>query len=265
MIGELFFLALFMVLGAVAPPRWGLRFAGAVGLVLATGVYVLPAANDPDWGYDVLRFGIRWIVGAFILGVGLRWLHWLASDPRPAPSLDDTRQLSAFDGILMFGAGIFLGCIVFQGLAILPGGLPGGLALHLAVALASGLAVAIAWRTKPRALALGLGVTVAAMALDGGLRYPDLMLRAAEGRRADTPRCLMIGPDLAPPRSRSDLMALTIPKDFKGPSDVLLLRQSGTNAELFRWSFRARRFVPAPTYIYAMPLCTPTLAPLVPG
>lgn len=59
-------------------------------------------------------------------------------------------------------------------------------------------------------------------------------------------------------------MALTIPKDFKGPSDVLLLQQSGTQTELLRWSFRARRFVEAPTFIYKTPLCTPTLAPLLP-
>ncbi len=262
MIGFLIFLAMIFFLGVVPPPRWGLRLAVMVGGLLTLGAYVLPAPYEEGWAHDIVQIAFVSTIAAYFSAVALRWL---ASGLRPEPSFDDTLLLRAFDEALCFGAGVFLGCVVFHALAILLGNLPGGLFLHVAVAVVAGLGVAFTWRTRARAVALGAGLTVAALALDGGFRYPDLMLRAAEAAGPEVPRCLMIGPDLAPPRDRTDLMALTIPKDVKGPSDVLLLRQEGGSMDLLRWSFRARRFVPAPTYIYAPPLCTPTLAPLLPG
>ena len=83
-------------------------------------------------------------------------------------------------------------------------------------------------------------------------------MRQTKSRAATNPRCVMPGPDLRPPASRADLMALTMGKDNAGASDVLLLVQTETRLRLFRWPFRARHFVAAPPWDDKTPLCTPT-------
>ena len=140
----------------------------------------------------------------------------------------------------------------------------GGLPLHLWVA---GIAIATTltlFFTRLRAVAAGAGLVVAALALDGGLRYPDLILSEAARYQPAQPRCLMLGPALLPPQTRADLMALTMAKDSTGPSDALLLVQTDSARRLLRWSFRARRCVQAPALTEARPLCTPTTLPLLP-
>lgn len=256
-------LGLFFAIGALPPLRWGIRLLALPGVLLLLVLLTQPTFQDgPGWGYHLLMSAVVSMSLSMLAGVALRGAIAHAIPP-PEPGRTEAKALSGFDFLLQAGFGVLIGCAVFLVLAMLLQGAPGGLTLHVAVAALSLLTAAALWRTHLRAMALGAGLTVAALSLDAGFRYPDLIVAEALRRHGDAPRCLMLGPDLRAPASRADLMALTMAKDRTGPSDVLLLVQHDTGPRLFRWSFRGRSFTEAPTYTGTLPLCTPNTAPIV--
>lgn len=254
---------MFLALGALPPLRWGQRIAGLIALLLVLGAFCLPTPYDAGWGYELLRLAATSAIGAALAGVAVRGAIALAIMPS-TPSPTEAALLAGFDALLLAGLGVVVGCAMFLVLAMMLQGGLGGLQLHIGVAVLSVAAVAALWRTQLRAVATGAFLVMAALSLDGGFRYPDLIIADALRRHADNPRCLMLGPYLRPPTSRSDLMALTMAKDRTGPSDVLLLVRYDTSPQMFRWSFRGRRFTRAPTEAGMAPLCIPHTNPIAP-
>lgn len=257
-------LTVIFALGAVPPVRWGIRFLGLLALLLMLVLVTQPTPYDgPGLGYQMMMAAVLWMSLPMLTGVALRGAIALAIPPRePAPA--EAMALTGFDGLLQAGFGVLIGCAIFLLLAVLLQGIPGGLTLHVTIAALSLLITAALWRTHLRAVALGAGLLTTALSLDAGLRYPDLIVAEALRRHGEAPRCLMLGPDLSAPASRSDLMALTMAKDRTGPSDVLLLVQYDTGPSLFRWSFRGRSFTQAPSETGMAPLCTPHTTPIAP-
>lgn len=246
-------LAVFFGIGAVPPVRWGFRSLALLAVLAALAFIILPVPYDPDVFYHLFLSGLVVLAAAVLAGLILRVVMAVIRPPM-LPGPGKTLALVRADAMLKAGAGFVVGCLLFQTLAILLAGMHGGLTLHLIVATMALLAPAALWHSRLRAVSLGIGLTVAALSLDGGLRYPDLILTDANRILPDQPRCLMLGPDLRAPATRADLMALTMAKDRIGPSDVLL--RVGPD-RLLRWSLKARRFTRAPPYTGKAPLCAP--------
>ncbi len=262
------FAGLIFLLGILPPPRWGLRLAALIVLALAFMALLSPTPYDPYWGYGLARAALFWAVAIVGGGILLRVLADLARHntiARMARHAEERAALAAVDATLWLLFAGWLGCAGFWLAALGLQGTRGGLGVHVAfsgVAMVAGIAIGVAVRGPWRFVVPSAFVVMALLALDGGLRYPDLILERAAGLGPQ--RCLMLGDDLHPPQSRADLMALTLAKNARGPSDVLLLVRSENGTRLYRWSFRARGFVPAPVYVYDTLLCTPKSAPILP-
>ncbi|MDO8983351.1 hypothetical protein [Cypionkella sp.] len=268
MFSAIIYAVLIFLLGVLPPARWGLRIAALIVLALAFMALLSPTPYDPDWGYDVVRAALFWAVAIGGLGILLRVLANLAkynTGARIATHPEERAALAVVDAALWLIFAGWLGCAVFWSAAVGLQGVRGGLGVHLAfsgMAMAVGLAIGVAARGLWRFVVPAAAVVMALLSLDGGLRYPGLILESA--MRLGPERCLMLGDDLHPPQSRADLMALTLAKNARGPSDVLLLARSEHGTQLYRWSFSARSFVHAPAYVYDTPLCTPKSAPILP-
>lgn len=268
MFSAIIYVGLIFLLGILPPPRWGLRLAALIVLTLAFVALLSPTPYDPDWGYGLVRAALLWAVAIVGVAILIRILADLArynTIARVAAHAEERAALAAVDAALWQLFAGWLGCVGFWIAAIALQGVRGGLGVHLAfsgVAIMAGIAIGVAARGPWRFVVPSAAVVIALLSLDGGLRYPDLILERA--MRLGTERCLMLGDDLHPPQSRADLMALTLTKNSRGPSDILLLARSEYGTRLYRWSFRGRSFVPAPAYVYATPLCTPKSAPILP-
>ena len=263
--GVALYIIAFFAIGAAPPLRWGLRTAIAVILLFFFVLILTPTPYDPDWGFDLARAALLWTMITVLAGVALRGFFEAGVFGPLSPAGADHLFLIVFDAALRFGLGAWVGCLIFRALATILPGSDGGLALHLQVA---GVAAALAatalllLRNRWCAPFLGAGFVVAALALDGGYRYPNLILSKANQIWPRQTRCLMIGADLSAPTSPADLMALTIPKVKIDPSAVVLMVQSVNGPRLFRWSFRERAFVILPRDAKDLRFCAPSLSTL---
>jgi hypothetical protein len=256
---------LFFVVGAVPPLRWGLRIALALVLLLLFDAVSASSPYNPDGGYGLFRAVSSWGYVIILASIALRGVVEFGAlgDIRPAGA--DRLFLTAFDAALKFSLGILVGYLIFRALAIKLQGSDGGLVLHLQVAGAAatlGIIAPLLLRNRWSAPFIGAGLTVAGLAMDGGFRYPDLILSQANRIWPDQARCLMVGADLHAPKSRSDLMALTLQKVSLDPSAIVLLVQADSGPRLFRWSFRQRSFVGLSHNANDTRFCTPTLSTL---
>ena len=251
------FLVLF---GAVPPLRWGLRLAALLVIAFMFAVLLTPTPHDPDWGFDLLRAAVLWTFIAVFAGIALRAFFEAGLFGPMRPAGEDLPFLAAFDTVLLFAFGAWLGCIIFRAFALLLQGNDSGLAVHAPLAgAAAAFAVASVALLRNRWAApwVGAGLTVAALVWDSGWRYPGILIAQANRMWQGDPRCLMIGPDMHSPTSRNDLMALTLIKTDKTPSAVMLLVQGDGGLRLFRWSFRGRGFVTLSHDAKDPRLCTP--------
>ena len=259
-----YFIAFFAI-GAGPPLRWGLRIAIASMFQFLFSLILISTPYDPGLSFDVGKL-VAFCIGISILaGFALRALIEVLWLGRPNPAGEDKVFLNIFDTALIFAAGSWAGCFAFYQVALASAGGSGGLNLHLqiaALAAAVGVIATALLRRRWSASLLGAGFTIAALALDGGYRYPDLILSQANRVGPDQPRCLMVGATLQAPRTRADLMALTLPKNKIDPSAVVLLVQLERGPYLFRWSFRERSFVTLRRDAKEPLYCTPSLTTL---
>ncbi len=256
------YIALFFAIGAAPPLRWGLRIGALATLLVFFGLILTPTPYEPGWSHDLALASVFWTYITILAGIALRGFFEGAVFGLPHHAGADHSFLVAFDCALLFGMGIWAGCVVFHLLALLFQGGAGGLAVHLQVAAAAGTMAILApiiMRNRWSATVIGAGLTVAILALDGGYRYPDLILSKANRIWQNQARCLMLGADLRAPNARTDLMALTLPKNEIDPSAVVLLVQDGASRRAFRWSFRARAFTTLPRDAKDPDFCKPNL------
>lgn len=257
----------FFAMGLAPPLRWGLRLLLVLGLMFLFGATLIPAPYDPDpgWGHGLLRAVVIRMYITVIAGIAVRAFFEAGVFGHLRRAGADGPFLAMFDAALLFGLGGWLGCLIFWVLALALQGTDGGLIKHVLVAgVAATLAVValLLLRNRWSAPIIGAGLTIAALALDGGLRYPDIILTRANGVLQDQPRCMVFGADLTAPTARNDLMALTITKGHHAPSAVMLLVESDNGPSLFRWSFRSRTFVTLPYDTKDRRFCTPSQSTL---
>lgn len=259
------YIVFFFAIGAAPPLRWGLRIGAQATLLFFFGLILTTTPYERGFSYGLALAIVFWTYITILAGIALRGFFEGAVFGPPHHAGADHPFLAAFDCALLFGLGTWAGCLVFHTLALLFQGGAGGLAPHLQVAAVAGAMAILApliLRNCWSAAVIGTGLTVAVLALDGGYRYPDLILAKANLVWQNQPRCLMLGADLRAPNARTDLMALTLPKDEIDPSPVVLLVQDGASRRAFRWSFRARAFTTLPRNAKDPRYCTPSLTTL---
>lgn len=266
MVLDVYFIV-FFAMGLVPPLRWGLRLLLVLGLMFLFGTTLIPAPYDPDpgWGHDLLRAAVIWMYITVIAGIAVRAFFEAGVFGPQRPAGADGPFLSMLDAALLFGLGGWLGCLIFWVLALALQGSDGGLVLHVLVAGVAAALVVVALlllRNRWSTAIIGAGLTIAALALDGGVRYPDIILTRANRVLPDQARCMVFGADLTAPTARKDLMALTIPKGRHAPSAVMLLVEGDNGPSLFRWSFRSRTLVSLPYYAKDRRFCTPSQSTL---
>lgn len=257
----------FFAIGLAPPLRWGLRLLLLLVLIFLFGTTLIPTSYDPDpgWGHDLLRAMVNRMYITVIAGIAVRAFFEAGVFGPLRPAGADSPFLSMLDAALLFGLGGWLGCLIFWVLGLALQGSNGGLVLHILVAGVAAALVVVApllLRNRWFAPIIGAGLTIAALALDGGVRYPDIILTRANGVLQNQARCMVFGADLTAPTARNDLMALTIPKGRHAPSAVMLLVESDNGPSLFRWSFRSRTFVSLPYYAKDRRFCTPSQSTL---
>lgn len=258
------YFAMFFLVGFAPPLRWAWRFSALLIMTFLFAATVRPIPHAVFWELKVIGEIAFWTLVPNFVGLALRFLIEMIVLKGPFAKGADRHFLTAFDACLRFSISVLAGCLIFFSVALTFESTNAGLALHLLVA---GIAVALVFalrllRKRWSALLMGAGLTVAGLALDGGLRYPDLILTEANRVRPGQPRCLMLSDDLIAPTSRQDLMALTLSKSDTALSSVILLVQGDGGPRLFRWSFRARAFVTLPPDTNETRFCTPTHSPL---
>ena len=252
----------FAFIAGLAPPhRWGLRIAATLFLFHLYNTSLAPTPYDPDWGYDLRKALVIWTYAAICAGLILRWIVEAGVLGQHRSAGADKIFLSITDFVLWLAFGAWAGCMMFYALALAFQGTNGGIALHLIVVAITGVVVflgSLILRNRWCAPLIGSGLAVIILTLDGGLLYPNLILTKANRIFPDQPRCMMLGENLQPPKSSTDLMALTVPKNTGTPSAIILLIKGDAGTTVLRWSFRARRFVTLPYHIDDRRFCRPT-------
>lgn len=250
----------------IAPLRYGLRIAAAV---IAAILLVATFASSPNapGAYDGLGMAVFYLSGtASLLALTLRGVAERFWPILRLPFAHrDSRALSWLTNAVIAAWSALFGLWTTNAFAFGFAESSGGQTLHLWVAATAGIAAAAALiltRNRLRMALFPAMITVTALCLYGAFAYPGLIRARAETLANGQPYCLALGQTLTAPKSRDDLMFLTLPKTSRGHSSAILVLSTPDGPMLYHWSFRARAFHPGAKYHNPTPPCTPSNNPL---